>query len=146
MLIHPQFDPVVVHLGPLAEHGMPETLKMQKNPDVTVRMRGVMEKCTYCVQRIERGKVGSKLKSPGSVENPIPDGTIVPACAQACPAQAIRFGDLLDPKSQVSQAKKRNRDYDLLGELGTLPRTSYQGRVRNPNPLLTVMVAEEEPK
>ncbi len=137
---------VQLHLGPLAEHGMPETLKMQKNPDVTVRMRGVMEKCTYCVQRIERGKVGSKLKSPGSGDNNIPDGTIVSACAQACPAQAIRFGDLLDPNSQVSQAKKRNRDYDLLGELGTLPRTSYQGRVRNPNPLLAAIVAEEESK
>jgi MoCo/4Fe-4S cofactor protein with predicted Tat translocation signal len=122
--------------GPLGEKGMPELLQMQKNPDVTVRMRGVMEKCTYCVQRIERGKTGARLEAAGSATYAIPDGTIVPACAQACPAQAIIFGDLADPNSKVAQAKQRTRNYDLLGELGTRPRTSHQFRVRNPNPRL----------
>ena len=116
---------------------------MAQNPDVTVRMRGVMEKCTYCVQRIERGKTGARIQAAGSATYTIPDGTIVPACAQACPAQAIIFGDLSNRNSRVSQAKQRRRNYDLLGELGTRPRTSYQGRVRNPNPRLALAEDEE---
>jgi molybdopterin-containing oxidoreductase family iron-sulfur binding subunit len=132
-----------LRLGPLTHKGMPETLKMQKNPDVTVRMRGVMEKCTYCVQRIERAKIDAKIKAPTRAEHPIPDGTVVPACAQACPAEAIVFGNLKDEKSKVRQLQSRHhhdypgsehRNYTLLESVGTKPRTTYLLRLKNPNP------------
>ena len=96
------------------------------NPDVTVRTRGVMEKCTFCVQRIEEGKI--KARNEGRAIN---DGEIQPACAQSCPANAIIFGDLIDLKSQVAQLKKSGRNYTLLDELNLQPALSYLAKVRN---------------
>jgi molybdopterin-containing oxidoreductase family iron-sulfur binding subunit len=109
----------------------PPTLKMLMNPDVTVRARGVMEKCTYCTQRIERARVGARVAN-----RKIGPDEVVPACAQACPAEAIVFGNLNDPASRVSRQHADTRRYDLLHELGTRPRTAYLVKLRNPNPEL----------
>jgi molybdopterin-containing oxidoreductase family iron-sulfur binding subunit len=148
---------------PFSEAGVPETLKMQKNPDVTVRMRGVMEKCTYCIQRIERAKIGAKVAAAKAGDDKadtppttdpkqeyaqgyairvidgisriiVPDGIIKTACEQVCPTGAIVFGNVRDETSRVYKLKNAGPDYLVLGSLNTKPRTSYLPRLRNPNP------------
>jgi molybdopterin-containing oxidoreductase family iron-sulfur binding subunit len=108
-----------------------ESLKFMRNPDVTVRSRGVMEKCSYCVQRIEAAKIEADKENRA-----VRDGEIVTACQQACPASAITFGNLNDPASAVAKAKKQERDYPVLADLNFRPRTTYTAGVINPNPEL----------
>jgi molybdopterin-containing oxidoreductase family iron-sulfur binding subunit len=106
---------------------------MQKNPDVSVRMRGVMEKCTYCVQRIQEAKVQAKTKAGASPDTNVRDGNIQVACQQACPAGAIEFGDISDSSTRVAKAKASPRTYGALSYLNTRPRTTFQAKLRNPN-------------
>jgi len=113
------------------------SLKLGRNPDVTVRSRGVMEKCTYCVQRINAGRINAEKKTgPNGEAVRIQDGDIKTACEQACPTQAIVFGDINDPNSRVAKLKAQDRNYALLAELNTRPRTTYIAAVSNPNPEL----------
>jgi molybdopterin-containing oxidoreductase family iron-sulfur binding subunit len=115
-----------------------QSLKLMRNPDVTVRARGVMEKCTYCVQRINAARINALI------ENRAVEGDeVVTACQAACPAQAITFGNLNDPKSGVAKAKNSPRNYALLEELNTRPRTTYLAKLRNPNPEIEASERDE---
>ncbi|HEX5273553.1 MAG TPA: 4Fe-4S dicluster domain-containing protein, partial [Gemmataceae bacterium] len=113
------------------------TLKMLSNPDVTVRTRGVMEKCTYCVQRIREAEIEAEkrgVRSGGKDDGRVRDGEVLTACQAACPAEAIVFGDINDEKSRVRKMKDTPLDYGILADLNTRPRTTYLAAVRNPNP------------
>jgi MoCo/4Fe-4S cofactor protein with predicted Tat translocation signal len=126
-----------LYMGPASDKdqtGMRESVKLQKNPNVTVRMRGVVEKCTYCVQRLQEGKIKQKQIARDSKENlKVKDGTVKTACQTACPAEAITFGDLGTKDSNINKWKASPRNYDVLHFLGTRPRTSYLAKLKNPN-------------
>ncbi len=109
----------------------PEIASLQYNPDVTVRMRGIMEKCTYCVQRIAQSRIQAKSEGRS-----IRDGEVVTACQQTCPTQSIVFGNIADSESAVSKKKKLDTNYTVLQELNVRPRTTYLGKLRNPHPEL----------
>jgi Fe-S-cluster-containing dehydrogenase component/anaerobic selenocysteine-containing dehydrogenase len=109
---------------------IPETRQMQMNPNVTVRFRGVVEKCTYCVQRIQVARSKAKQQGRGQLR----DGEVVVACQQACASGSISFGDINDKQSEFSKKHREERSYGLLAEIGTRPRTRFLGKIRNPNP------------
>ena len=138
------------YFAPFTTKGAPDIVKLQKNPNVTVRMRGVMEKCTFCVQRIEEAKIAAHVRAGASSNTGIPRDSFTTACAQACPSEAIVFGDIKDPESRVSKMKQQDRNYRLLEYLNVNTRTSYLARIRNPNPKMpdaaNVGVASPEEK
>jgi molybdopterin-containing oxidoreductase family iron-sulfur binding subunit len=111
--------------------------KLMRNPDVSVRSRGVMEKCTYCVQRITQHRIDAEIAAVReNREFKIEDGSLQTACQQSCPADAIVFGNINDPNSRVAKLKALDRNYGLLADLNTRPRTTYLAEIRNPNPEL----------
>jgi len=135
---HNKLNPNLI--PPRLRQKLEEISKLQKNPDVTVRSRGVMEKCTFCIQRINQARVETKLRTPGLTG--VPDGFFESACQQACPSEAIAFGDILDGASRVHGARVNGRSYGLLAYLNTRPRTTYMLRVNNPNPRLRAPVED----
>lgn len=110
--------------------------KLQKNPNVSVRMRGVIEKCTYCVQRINTAKIAAKVKAKDSDDIQVATDAVKVACQQACPTDAIVFGNLKRADDEVNEMKGNGRNYDLLRYVGTFPRTSYLAKIKNPNPAM----------
>ncbi|NUQ51281.1 MAG: TAT-variant-translocated molybdopterin oxidoreductase [Phycisphaerales bacterium] len=134
---HNKLNPNLI--PPRLRQKLDEISRMQKNPDVTVRSRGVMEKCSFCIQRINAAKVESKLKDLKGV----PEGMFQVACQQACPSEAITFGNILDPAAAVHATRNSARSYMLLGYLNTRPRTTHMVRVRNPNEKL---LAKKDPE
>jgi molybdopterin-containing oxidoreductase family iron-sulfur binding subunit len=104
------------------------SLKLMRNPDVTVRSRGVMEKCTYCIQRIQEAKIQADIDN-----RPVRDGEIITACQQACPAHAIVFGNLNDKTSQVAKLRANVRSYQVIADINTRPRTTYVAEILNPS-------------
>lgn len=123
-----------LYFGPFAKKGSPPTVQMQRNPNVTVRMRGVMEKCTFCVQRIEEAKIKALVKARNSDRTMVPTDSFQTACQQACPTEAIVFGNIRDEASAVSKRKQLPHNYAMLNYLNVRPRLTYLGRIRNPNP------------
>lgn len=115
---------------PISDFTTP-SLQFMRNPNVSVRSRGVMEKCSYCVQRIQAAKIHAEEEN-----RQVRDGEIVTACQAAGPAEAILFGDINDPNSRVAKLKREPSNYGLLADLNTRPRTTYLGKLRNPNPEL----------
>ena len=122
-----------LYRGPLADKGMADSLKLSKNPNVTVRMRGVMEKCTFCIQRIEDAKISRLVEAGPTRKSDTPISAFKVACQQACPNDSIVFGDIADPKSRVSQLRKSGRGYTMFKYLNTAPRVTYLARIKNPN-------------
>lgn len=151
-----------LYSGPFGERWDTELSKLQKNPNVSVRMRGVMEKCTYCLQRIESARIEARAtarkqaayetgKSDETLEIAkeklaVKDGAVKAACQQACPADAIAFGNIADPKSKVSQWRQNSRNYELLAYLAITARTTYLARIKNPNAKLLEKVEYERKK
>jgi len=113
-------------------------LNMLQNPDVTVRSRGVMEKCTYCIQRIQKSYIKAENE-----RRSLADGEVVTACQSACPTQAIIFGDINNPSAQVSQVRLSPLNFSVLEELNTVPRTTYLAKLFNPHPNLAKAVSHE---
>jgi len=117
-----------------------ESLKLSRNPDVSVRSRGVMEKCSYCVQRITVARIAADKEN-----RPIRDGEVVTACQQACPASAITFGNMNDPESKVAKLHANERTYQVLADQNTRPRTRYVAEVLNFNSELEIEPVEHAP-
>jgi len=123
-----------LYWGPLARKGMADSLKLAKNPNVTVRMRGVMEKCTFCIQRIEEARIGRLVEAGAAPQSDTPVNVFKVACQQACPNDSLVFGDIADPGSRVARLRASGRGYTMFQYLNAGPRVTYLARIKNPNP------------